>query len=196
MNKAEARTNGLKNRNALTEAERNEFNASIARKVMDAVSSAKVIGCYVSFRQEADTHELIQNLLHEGKQVTVPRTFPDHLEFHLISSLEELKPGVWGIPEPDNDRIILPSEIDIMLVPLSSFDECCHRTGYGKGYYDRILPDCHLSIGLAYECQKCDLIETDPWDQTLDRIITESNVYQNQDPDQGISIPHRHKDAG
>ena len=183
MKKAEARKNGLKNRKDLTEAERNEFNASIARKVMDAVSSAKVIGCYVSFGQEADTHELIRHMLKEGKQVAVPKTFPDRLEFHPIGSLEELKPGVWGIPEPDNDRIIRPSEIDIMLVPLSSFDECCQRTGYGKGYYDRILPDCRLSIGLAYECQKCDLIETDPWDQTLDRIITESRVYLKQQPE-------------
>ena len=180
MKKAEARTDGLKNRSDLTEAERKDFNASIARKVMDAVSSARVIGCYVSFGNEADTHELIRNLLKEGRQVAVPKTYRDHLEFHLIGSLEELKPGIWGIPEPDNDRIILPSAIDIMLVPLSSFDGSCRRTGYGKGYYDRILPDCRMSIGLAYECQKCDMIETDPWDQTLDMIITESSIYRKQ----------------
>ncbi len=183
MKKAEARTNGLKSRSHLTEAERNEFNASIARQVMDAVSSAGVIGCYVSFRHEVSTHELIRKMLEAGKQIAVPKTLPDHLEFHLIGSLEELKPGIWGIPEPDNDRIILPSQTDIMLVPLSSFDEYCHRTGYGKGYYDRILPACRMSIGLAYECQKCDLIETDPWDQTLDRIITEIRQYQKHKPE-------------
>ena len=52
MEKAEARKNGLNRRRELTEAERNDFNASIAAKVMDAVSSAQGIGCYVSFRQE------------------------------------------------------------------------------------------------------------------------------------------------
>ncbi|MDO4194086.1 MAG: 5-formyltetrahydrofolate cyclo-ligase [Erysipelotrichaceae bacterium] len=183
MKKAEARTKGLNSRRDLTEAERNRFDASIASKVMDAVSSAKVIGCYVSFGQEADTWKLIGKMLEAGKQIAVPKTFPDHMEFHLIGSLEELRPGFRGILEPVSDRIIHPSEIDIMLVPLSSFDECCHRTGYGKGYYDRILPECRMSIGLAYECQKCGLIETDPWDQTLDRIITESRVYLKQQPE-------------
>lgn len=182
MEKAEARKNGLNRRRELTEAERNDFNTSIAAKVMDAVSSAKVIGCYVSFRQEVSTHELITNLIRAGKQVAVPKTLPDHLEFYLIGSLDELKPGVLGILEPDHGTVIHPSKIDIMLVPLSSFDECCHRTGYGKGYYDRILPYCRMSIGLAYECQKCDRIETDPWDQTLDLIITERSIYQKQLP--------------
>ena len=40
-----------------------------------------------------------------------------------------------------------------------------------------------MSIGLAYECQKCDRIETDPWDQTLDLIITERSIYQKQLPE-------------
>ena len=173
MKKEEARRKGFAARKALHPEERSRYESIIFEKVMAEVSDAATVGCYVSFGDEADTHRIILELLKRNKRVAVPKTLKSGLEFHVISSMEELKPGVWGIQEPENDDIIPPREIDVMLVPLSAFDDQMHRTGYGKGYYDRILAECRRKTGIAYSCQKTDEIETDPWDVDLDCVITE-----------------------
>jgi 5-formyltetrahydrofolate cyclo-ligase len=64
---------------------------------------------------------------------------------------------------------------DIILVPLIGFDRDMNRLGQGAGHYDRIFtlfPNA-LRIGIAWSCQKVEIIPTDPWDIALDAILTE-----------------------
>ncbi len=64
---------------------------------------------------------------------------------------------------------------DIILVPLVGFDRAMNRIGQGAGHYDRFfttLPGA-LRIGLAWSCQECPKIPTDPWDIPLDAVLTE-----------------------
>jgi 5-formyltetrahydrofolate cyclo-ligase len=64
---------------------------------------------------------------------------------------------------------------NVILVPLVGFDRNMNRLGQGAGHYDRfftILPDA-LRIGLAWSCQECPTIPTDPWDGVLDAVLTE-----------------------
>ncbi len=83
----------------------------------------------------------------------------------------DLRPGAWGIREPDRDA---PQRIpDAVLLPLLAADARGNRLGYGAGYYDRTLRDSRaLRIGLAWDCQIVALPPPDPWDIPLDWLVT------------------------
>src|SRR5690606_3671762 len=74
----------------------------------------------------------------------------------LLTDHTVIKQNKWGIPEPVDSfgSIEIPSEkLDVVFVPLLVFDEMGHRTGYGKGFYDRFLARCRaetLKIGLSF----------------------------------------------
>ena len=85
--------------------------------------------------------------------------------------MDDLEEGHFHVREPKTDIIVGPEETDVMIVPLSAFDEQGHRTGYGRGYYDTILRRCRHTVGAAYSGQKTDEIETDPWDVDLDEVV-------------------------
>jgi 5-formyltetrahydrofolate cyclo-ligase len=58
----------------------------------------------------------------------------------------------FGIDEPIEGIDMIPSEIDLFIVPLLSFDKKGNRVGYGKGYYDRFLKRCRrdcMKIGFS-----------------------------------------------
>jgi len=95
---------------------------------------------------------------------------------------EPLIDGPYGTHEPASvGPDVMP---DIILLPLLAFDTRCHRLGYGGGYYDRTLKAYRekghhfTAIGLAYDGQKCDAIPVDDFDQPLDIIVTEQEIYR------------------
>lgn len=181
LDKKTARQKGLAARAGFSGKEREEASAVIAEEVMRQCRGAASVGIYVSVREEADTRRIIARLLAGNITVAVPRTLEKTLEFRVIRSFDELVPGVWGIPEPVSGRIVSPDKIEVMIVPLSAFDERCQRTGYGRGYYDSVLSEKQKKIGIAFACQQTDLIETDPWDVSLDMVITEKGILQRQE---------------
>lgn len=92
------------------------------------------------------------------------------------------KPGAFGIPEPDPaacDKAD-PEDIDLVLCPLTAFDEQCSRIGMGAGYYDRYLQRCKNAavIGVAFDIQKVSAVPAEPWDQPMTQILTERQIYR------------------
>ncbi len=83
--------------------------------------------------------------------------------------------NTFGIDEPVDGIDMIPSEIDMFIVPLLGFDKKGHRVGYGKGCYDRFLKQCRkdcIKIGFSYfdAIEKID--DTDKYDVKLDYCIT------------------------
>ncbi len=171
MDKNTARRKGLAARAALTEKQREEKNAVLYEKAMKLAENCSCIGCYVSMKDEADTHRLINALIKAGKTVAVPRVTGSTLRFYKIHSLQDLQEGTFHVMEPAEINPCMPEETDLMFVPLSAFDSRGNRTGYGRGYYDSVLAQCRYKAGLAYAEQEMDAIEADPWDIPLDEII-------------------------
>ncbi len=139
---------------------------------------------YVSFRSEADTHQLIIERLNSGFEVAVPKTdvIDRRLETYLLRDWgKDLRPGAYGILEPDVKvaSLIRPSQIDMVVVPGSVFDRQCGRYGYGGGYFDRFLsietPQA-LRIGLAFSLQLLPKIPLKTHDQRMDIIVTENEI--------------------
>lgn len=173
MDKSSARKCGLEARTTLFEDIRKQYSRRIANKACERIQSTDFVGCYVSFRDEVDTHAILDYCFQNRIPIAVPKTVGKDLEFYKIESWEDLTPGRFGILEPKAKNQVQIENITLMFVPLSSYDEKNHRTGYGRGYYDRVLNDCKKKIGLAFSCQKVDLIEIDSWDVPLDEVITE-----------------------
>jgi 5-formyltetrahydrofolate cyclo-ligase len=173
LDKKEARRAGLQARSALSFRTRQTSSHTIFLKLKERLSACHAIGIYISFRDEVETGEIIRYCFEHGIHVSVPRVEGNDLHFYEIHDLDDCRPGILGILEPYRGRETDVSSLDLMLVPLSSFDQHNSRTGYGRGYYDRILPSCRQTIGLAYSVQEVSFIETDPWDVRLHEVITE-----------------------
>ena len=82
----------------------------------------------------------------------------------------------WGVLEPDPNAEQVPiAEIDLMLVPALALDLRGYRLGYGKGFYDRVLPQlAHgRAVGIVYDFQLLAEVPDEAHDQRVHWIITD-----------------------
>ncbi len=145
--------------------------------------SAATVHTYVAWRNEVNNHQLIKDLLAEGRRVAVPVVdLNRHTLIHsLISNFEDLRPGAFGIlePAPEKIRVISLSEIDVVLVPGVAFDLHGNRVGYGGGYYDDFLRHTNaFKIALCYHFQIVDEIPVRADDERVNLLVTEKGVYE------------------
>ncbi|NLZ72204.1 MAG: 5-formyltetrahydrofolate cyclo-ligase, partial [Clostridiaceae bacterium] len=94
-------------------------------------------------------------------------------------SMDQLKKDNFGIlsPDPNSCSKVLPEEIDLALIPLLAFNAQGYRLGYGKGYYDRYLPQLKATcnkIGIAFSEQLSKELPVSIYDYPLDHILTEN----------------------
>lgn len=145
--------------------------------------SAGIIHCYVSMndRREVDTHPLIKTMTATGKRVVVPVThFEDRRLSHFeLTSFDDLISNKWGVlePKPKDSVRRVPSELELVIVPMVGGDEQRHRIGYGGGFYDRFLKKVSCSkIGLCFEQNIVSEFPAKHYDVPLDKIITEERI--------------------
>ena len=138
---------------------------------------------YVSIGNEVRTVGIIEKLLEEGKNVSVPLCIPETtgLVASRIYHLDELEPTYFGLLEPKKEfiRPVEPQAIEMILIPGLAFDRKGNRLGLGKGYYDRFLTRLSanvLKIGLAYRFQIIEEVPIGSWDVPLDIIITDKEI--------------------
>lgn len=93
--------------------------------------------------RELDTMPIFERLLARGTRVAFPVCLPGRkMEARLVSSPQQLVPGAYHIPAPDeNCPAVEKKDIDLILVPCSLCDRDGYRLGWGGGYYDRYLAD-------------------------------------------------------
>jgi 5-formyltetrahydrofolate cyclo-ligase len=97
--------------------------------------------------------------------------------FRYWAVSDPLMTSVWNGQQPSVAASVV--EPDVILVPLLGFDAAFNRIGQGGGHYDRYLA-AHPSacrIGVAWEAQRVDRIDAQPWDVPLDAIVTEADFY-------------------
>jgi 5-formyltetrahydrofolate cyclo-ligase len=138
------------------------------------ITSAGLIGVYISNGQETDTHRFIRWCLAQGKSVCVPRVQQKHLTLHMINSLTDCPPGYKGIPEPPAEAVLIPpQQVEVMVVLGLAFDRTGHRLGYGQGHTDRLLkPLTCYTIGLCYQNQLTDVLPHQNHDVPVVEVIT------------------------
>jgi 5-formyltetrahydrofolate cyclo-ligase len=151
-------------------------------RLLEILENYERIFIYVSKNEEIPTKNLIKILLESNKKVIVPKSHPktNTISPHLITSLDDLEEGNYGIMEPKSN---LPeydkSIIDIYVVPGTKFDLQGNRKGHGRGYMDRFLENVKNQkpiIALCYESQlveKLDSSKMNGWDIPVDLILTD-----------------------
>ena len=86
----------------------------------------------------------------------------------------------YNIFEPAEGDILPADEIDLIFIPLLAIDKKGYRVGYGKGFYDRYLPECKkesLKVGFSYFEPVDEITDKDEFDVPLDLCITPHNIY-------------------
>ena len=169
-------------------AERAQAGTAIAQRVWELpeIATAQVMMVFASLPNEVPTDGIAQEAWRRGVSLVYPRTVPEPrgLILHRVRSLDELRPGRYGIREPDAQlcATLPPQAVDVVLMPGLAWDRGGGRLGRGAGYYDRLLasagwqaPRCGLFFGI----QEVPHVPTDQWDVPLDAVVTEREVWRN-----------------
>lgn len=171
-------------RDSLPEGERIALNRAICKRLLETGEylNALKLFAYISFGSEADTTEIIEDALKNGKNVYAPRVEGKDMSFYRIDGFTGLIKGRYGIYEPDPANCTPYVKDDslkdscLMLLPGLAFDLSGNRVGYGAGYYDRFLSghgaDRFIKIALAYDFQVVPSICSMEHDIKADIIIT------------------------
>jgi len=147
--------------------------------------SNQKLAFYLSINNEVDPKFIINNLKSRGNIIAFPKIQKDKkiLSFKECGDINELEKNFFysKLLEPKLSSIdVMP---DLVFVPLIAHDAKCNRVGMGGGFYDATIRDFRVNnnkikfIGLAYDTQFCEKINSDEWDQSLDFIVTETRVF-------------------
>jgi 5-formyltetrahydrofolate cyclo-ligase len=188
MSKQDIRKEFLKKRKALTEIEVDAFSKQIHDWFFRSipVHAYATIHTFLPIKRnnEIDTHLIINTLQkHFVTDIVIPRSHEDGTMSHyLLTKDTVLEENYWGISEPSSVGSLHSSvlNIDLVLIPLLCFDKKGYRVGYGKGYYDRFLAECHpnvLKIGLSVFEPINEIIDVTEFDIKMDYCITPNKIW-------------------
>ena len=188
MSKQDIRKEFLKKRKALTEIEVDAFSKQIHDWFFRSipVHAYATIHTFLPIKRnnEIDTYLIINTLQkHFAKNIVIPRSHEDGTMSHYLLTKDTLfEENRWGISEPSSVGSLHSSvlKIDLVLIPLLCFDKKGYRVGYGKGYYDRFLAECHpnvLKIGLSVFEPINEIIDVTEFDIKMDYCITPNKIW-------------------
>lgn len=185
--KKSLRTTLRAKRDTIGAAERTQASLALLRHLctQDWFPQKQTFAVYYPMASEIDIKPVIDSLWQHQKKCYLPRIMADgRLVFALYTEQSALISNRFGISEPNDNAALCPlNELDVIFIPLLAFDEQGHRLGMGAGFYDKTLASLAeqrirpLLVGLAYELQKVDRLPQDPWDVSLDMVVTERGVY-------------------
>lgn len=150
----------------------------------DAFRKAKRIFAYCSVDREVKTEKIILEALKNGKTVALPVSLAkSRMIFREIKSLDGLKIGRYGIPEPEDTCPELTcNEGDLALVPALCCDRSFNRLGNGAGYYDRWLrANRPYAICLCRAKLMRDEVPTDEYDFKVNAYANENEIKTEAD---------------
>ena len=176
----------LRQRRALGRGEWVDRSLAIRSRLveMDALRKAGKIHCYLSMEaeREVSTEGLPEWLCSERKMVDMPYIAHGRMAAaRYVPGLRFTKPRI-GPPVPDPLVISDATGYDLVIVPLVGSDRRGGRIGFGKGWYDRFFEEMvaigsrPVKVGLAFGFQVLDRLPSDPWDQPLDMVVTETEI--------------------
>jgi 5-formyltetrahydrofolate cyclo-ligase len=153
-----------------------ENNVFIASADLNSQLKGHIIGLYRPMAGEPDPGPI-------AAAFNCPMALPYLADANSIMEFRNWSPGdplvraSWGGEQPDVG--MLEAKPDLILVPLVAFDADLNRVGQGGGHYDRYLAahPSALRIGIAWDFQRVDTIQAQPWDIPLDAVLTERAFY-------------------
>lgn len=173
-------------RNAMSFDEIEEQSLAIANQLLKLdIWDKTYFHLFLSIEEhkEIQTEYILQILAGKDKEVVISKSNFDDCSMtqYLLTDNTRLKKNEYGIPEPVDGIEVPDTKIDVVFVPLLAFDTKGHRTGYGKGFYDRFLANCKkdvIKIGLSFFEAEEGIDDIHPNDMVLDYCITPKEIYR------------------
>ncbi|MGK2863441.1 MAG: 5-formyltetrahydrofolate cyclo-ligase [Chitinophagaceae bacterium] len=133
---------------------------------------------------EPDTHLFTEFLKFRNPEMKVCYPVSDFANNTMVAAVSDIDtPFIkteLNIFQPQSHHFLPAVEIDMVFVPLLSFDKKGFRIGYGKGFYDKWLVKCRpncIKVGFSY-FEPMEAIEgLHEFDLPLDLCITPQNTY-------------------
>jgi len=163
---------------------RNDLMISAFFKEVD-LSDIKVLHTFLPIKKkrEPDTWKLVNKLWENYPDilVAVSKTLwkARSMKNYILTDRNHVVENGMGIPEPASGSIIDDSTIDMVLVPLITFDKAGNRLGYGKGFYDAFFNTCRkdaLKVGLSLSTPLDHIPYMEAHDIKLDKCVTPYGV--------------------
>lgn len=175
---------------AMDEGARAAVDAAIITQVVNFVSAQRrgvTVSLFGGLKNEPELlPRTLDELKEHGVSLTCFEIDAGELRPRLVQSMNDLKRGQMNVWEPrPHCSVVEIATLDIILVPGLAFTRDGRRLGRGGGYFDRLLarPQCKARrIGIAYDLQIVDSIPTEPHDQCVYEIITESGLITTSAP--------------
>ncbi len=154
---------------------------AVARRAMryPPLRRARRVAVYLAMASELATAALIAALLAKGIVVFAPTITRGSLRFRALNH-GRLQRHRLGMQQPRYGPALPAQQMDVIVLPLLGFDAQGTRLGQGGGYYDRALSRCRFGphrLGLAYAQQQVECLPREPWDQTLNAVLTERGLH-------------------
>lgn len=164
-------------------AERERLDRERTRALLDRLGLLPGLGCvatYLSIAPEPDTLALCAALRRQGIRVLVPllRGHPAPT-WAVLDGLDGLRPGVHGIPEPENPTVVPLRDADLVICSALAATPDGRRLGVGGGWFDRALAERRDAVpawGLLNSDEVLADLPTQPHDVALDAVVTERGV--------------------
>lgn len=177
-------------RRELIPAQRTAAAVAVARRLgrHRLYRKARHIALFIANDGELSPHLLARRAARDGKRCYLPVLRPGkRLAFvRYRPGITALRPNRFSIGEPRYRPrdIVAPVTLDLVLMPLVAFDGQGNRLGMGGGFYDRTFAfkrhtrrgEPPVLVGIAWELQRVQRLESEPWDIPLGAVVTEREL--------------------
>ena len=177
MKKEDIRRSVRASKTLLSDADKESAAASVFARLEElaAFMMADHILMYHSLPDELSTRNFLDKWGNR-KRFYLPRVNGVNLEI-LPYDRSHLHLGNFHIEEPDGTETVSVDNMEMIIVPAVAYDTRGNRGGRGKGYYDRLLKTSKaLKVGVGYDFQLIDEIESEEHDVPVDIVITQSRT--------------------
>ncbi len=170
-------------RDALSFDDRVAWSAAIVERLLSLPEAvgARTVLAFWSFGSEVDTAPLIARLLDDGRTVGLPRTEGPEIVPVTYERGDPVRSTAYGAMEPPFGRVLAADELDLVVVPGVAFDRDGNRIGYGRGFYDRLVPRLRPgvpAVAIGFGIQVVDHVPSGRSDRRVDAIVTEDEVFR------------------
>ncbi|GAB5550289.1 MAG: 5-formyltetrahydrofolate cyclo-ligase [Sandaracinaceae bacterium] len=182
--KAEIRTRRLATRRALPREANEKRSRAICERIMALPEweRARTVLAFVSMPREVQTRVAVEAAWTAGKQIAttrLSRSDPGALElceWTRDTPLEES--GMMFLQPPRESPLVADDAIDLVLVPALAVDARGHRIGFGKGFYDRLLPRLTnaFRVAVAFDFEQIAEVPNVETDAPVHAIVTDEKV--------------------
>ena len=186
MFKKELRLKYKVKRQELSDTEVENFSLAIANKVLKLPIWEKTyfhVFLPITEQKEVNTEFILHLLAGKDKKIIMSKSdFQTRKMIHfLLTDNTKIKKNKYNIPEPVDGLEVPTRKIEVVFVPLMAYDNAGHRTGYGKGFYDKFLAECNpeiIKVGLSFFEPDAIIQDIFENDVKLNYCVTPNGVYE------------------